>query len=72
MYKIYYCVENIFNALKKNNKNGIDENDINNFMKMNGRKLCHYEVELLMDRFDKNKDGIIDFDEFFNEIRPKL
>jgi Ca2+-binding EF-hand superfamily protein len=40
--------------------------------KKNGKKLCKYEIELLMDRFDKNKDGIIDFDEFFNEIKPKI
>ena len=72
MYKIYYCVENLFNSLKKNNKDGIDENDIYEFMKNNGRKLYDFEVELLMDRFDKNKDELIDFAEFYNEIKPKL
>ena len=34
--------------------------------------MCKYEIELIMNRFDKNKDNIIDFDEFFNEIRSKL
>ena len=72
MYKIYYCVENLFNSLRKDNKDGIDENDIFEFMKNNGRKLCKFEVELLMDRFDKNKDELIDFAEFYNEIKPKL
>ena len=71
-YKIYYCVENLFNSLKKNDSEGLDENDIYDFMKMNGKKMCKYEIEMIMNRFDKNKDNIIDFDEFFNEIRSKL
>ena len=72
MYKIYYCIENLFVSLKKRRKNGIDINDIYDFMKINGKKLCKFELELLMERFDKNKDNIIDFEEFYNEIRPKL
>ena len=72
MFKIYYCIENLFNSLKKNNKKGIDKDDICDFMKTNGRKLCQFEIELLMERFDKNKDELIDINEFFNEIRPKL
>ena len=72
IYKIYYSIDNLFNSLKKKSNNGIDKNDINDFMKMSGKNLCKFELELLMDRFDKNKDNIIDFEEFFNEIIPKL
>jgi Ca2+-binding EF-hand superfamily protein len=72
IYKIYVSMENLFNSLKKNYNNGLDQEDICNFMETNGRKLCQYEIDLLMEKFDKNKDGLIDFDEFFSEISPKI
>ena len=72
MKQKYDYIQNLFNCWKKKDKKGLDEDDINIFMETNGRKLYQYEVELLMERFDKNKDGIIDFDEFFNEVIPKL
>ena len=72
IYKIYVCMENLFNSLKKNYNNGLDQEDVCNFMETNGRKLCQYEIDLLMEKFDKNKDGLIDFDEFFSEISPKI
>ena len=39
-------------------------------MKKNKYRLTNKEIELLMDRFDKNKDGMIDYKEFLSEILP--
>ena len=60
----------LFNKIKKNYSIGIYKEDIANFMKKNKRNLTNKEIELLMDRFDKNKDGMIDYKEFLNEITP--
>lgn len=39
-------------------------------MKKNKYKLSNNEIELLMDRFDKNKNGMIEYKEFIIEISP--
>ena len=65
-------MENLFNEIKKENSDKIDMDDICNFMEFNGKILNKYESKYFMDRFDKNKDGLIDFNEFLNEIIPKL
>ena len=60
----------LFNKLKRNYSIGIYKEDIANFMKKNKYRLTNKEIELLMDRFDKNKDGMIDYKEFLSEILP--
>ena len=60
----------LFNKIKKNYSVGIYKEDIGNFMKKNKYKLNNNEIELLMDRFDKNKNGMIDYKEFIMEISP--
>ena len=60
----------LFNKIKKNYSIGIYKEDISNFMKKNKHRLSNNEIELLMERFDKNKDGMIDRKEFLNEITP--
>ena len=60
----------LFNKIKKNYSIGIYKEDIANFMKKNKYKLNNKEIELLMERFDKNKDGMIDYKEFIIEISP--
>ena len=60
----------LFNKIKKNYSIGIYKEDIANFMKKNKYKISNGDIELLMERFDKNKDGMIDFKEFLNEISP--
>ena len=60
----------LFNKIKKNYSVGIYKEDIANFMKKNEYKLSNKEIELLMERFDKNKNGIIDYKEFILEITP--
>ena len=63
-------VSDLFNKIKKNYSVGIYKEDIANFMKKNDYKLNNKEIELLMERFDKNKNGIIDYKEFMLEIAP--
>jgi Ca2+-binding EF-hand superfamily protein len=60
----------LFNKIKKNYSVGIYKEDITNFMKKNKYKLNNNEIELLMDRFDKNKNGMIEYKEFIIEISP--
>ena len=60
----------LFNKIKKNYSVGIYKEDIANFMKKNKYKLNSNEIELIMDRFDKNKNGMIDYKEFIIEISP--
>ena len=62
----------LFNKIKKNYSMGIYKEDIKSFMKKNKRKLLPDEVESLMNRLDKNKDGVIDYKEFLQEITPML
>ena len=58
----------LFNKIKKNYSIGIYKEDLANFMKKNKHRLNNRDIELLMERFDKNKDGMIDFKEFLSEI----
>ena len=60
----------LFNKIKKNYSVGIYKEDIANFMKKNKHSLSNGEIELLMERFDKNKDGMVDYKEFISEISP--
>ena len=63
---IYY---DLFEEIKKGNKPGIQEDDINKFMKENGYDIKSYEIGLIMEIIDKNKDGIIDYEEFISFIQ---
>ena len=65
-----YTGYDLFNKIKKSYSIGIYKEDIANFMKKNRRTLSNGEIELLMERFDKNKDGMVDYKEFLNEISP--
>ena len=60
----------LFNKIKKHYSIGIYKEDLSNFMKKNKNILSNDEIELLMERFDKNKDGMIDYKEFLNAITP--
>ena len=65
-----FSVFDLYNKIKKNYSMGIYKEDIANFMKKNKYILTNRENELLMERFDKNKDGLIDYKEFLNQISP--
>ena len=72
-YKAYLIIENLFNSLKgKYTGDYLEINDLESFMELFGTKLQKIEKDILIQRFDKNKDGYFDFNDFFNEIMPKL
>ena len=60
----------LFGEIKKKNKPGIQRDDINKFMKENGGQLKYDDIDIIMERMDKNKDGIIDYEEFIKEVQP--
>jgi Ca2+-binding EF-hand superfamily protein len=65
-----YTGFDLFNNIKKSYSIGIYKEDIANFMRKNKHRLSNGEIELLMERFDKNKDGLVDYKEFLSEISP--
>ena len=64
---IYY---DLFEEIKQVNKLGIDGEDIDKFMKENEYDIKEEETEIIMTKMDKNKDNLIDYSEFIDEIRP--
>ena len=60
----------LFEEIKKREKNGIQGDDIDKFMKEYGYELNENDIDLLMNRFDSKKIGVIDYGEFIDEIRP--
>ena len=61
-----------FNTLKPNYSNSISKRDIESFCQQFGKILTPFESEILFDKLDKNKDGVITYNEFLGEITPKF
>ena len=61
----------LFEDIKKENKPGILREDIDKFMNENGYNVKNDEIEIIMKKMDKNKDGVIDYEEFIGEIQSK-
>ena len=64
---IYY---DLFESIKKGNKLGIEKDDIETFMKENEYDIKEEEVNIIMEKMDKNRDSLIDYSEFIDEIKP--
>ena len=62
----------LFNLIKKNFCTGIYKEDIIDFMEKNGKFLQPFETKLLIDKLDKDNDGIISYNEFMIELMPKI
>jgi Ca2+-binding EF-hand superfamily protein len=62
----------LFGGIKKENKPGIEKDDIDKFMRENGYNIKDNEILIIMEKMDKNKDDIIDYGEFISEINPKI
>ena len=62
----------LFNLMKKNYSVGVYREDIDKFLCSRGKIFNNNEIDTLMRRLDKNKDGVIDYTEFLTEITPKF
>ena len=60
----------LFDEIKKENKSGIEKDDIEKFMKENGYDIKEGDTDIIMEKMDKNKDDLIDYGEFIDQIRP--
>ena len=60
----------LFEEIKKENKSGIEKDDIEKFMKENGYDIKEGDTDIIMEKMDKNKDDLIDYGEFIDQIRP--
>ena len=61
----------LFEDIKKENKPGIQRDDIDKFMNENGYNVKDDEIDVIMEKMDKNKDGVIDYEEFIGEVQFK-
>ena len=61
----------LFNNIKKRFCNVIYKDDLINFLEINNKKFKTFEIKMLIDKLDKDQDGIISYEEFLNEITPK-
>ena len=60
----------LFESIKKGNKLGIEKDDIETFMKENEYDIKEDEVNIILEKMDKNRDSLIDYSEFIDEIKP--
>ena len=71
--KISIKIRNLFDSLKiKNNVDYLDINDFEIFVGIYNKKLDEIEKNILLKKFCKNKKVCVDYNDFFNEIFPKL
>ena len=62
----------LFNMINRNSCPGIYKEDLVCLLEKNCKFLQPFETEILIDRFDKNQDGMISYNEFADEICPKM
>ena len=60
----------LFEEIKKENKSGIEKDDVEKFMKENGYDINENDIGIIMEKMDRNKDDLIDYGEFIDQIRP--
>ena len=63
---------NLYNIINRNCCPGIYKEDFVCLLEKNNKFIQPYENEILIDRFDKNNDGIINYNEFIDEITLKM
>lgn len=70
--RAYFDLSLSFKALDMKNKGEIDKNDIAMFLEERHLYVIDKDLRNLMDRFDKNKDGIITYSEYIQEMTPRV
>ena len=59
----------LFKAIKNEDKLGIEKDDIYKFMKENEYNAKEEDIDIIFEKMDKNKDNLIDYSEFIDEIK---
>jgi len=67
-----FSIYRAFKALDKNRNGFIGIEDIKDLLNENGFYACQKELLSLMGRLDKNQDGRVSYNEFVEELRPKI
>ena len=60
----------LFESIKKENMSGIEKDDIDKFLKENEYDVKDNDIDIIMEKMDKNRDNLIDYGEFIDEIKP--
>jgi len=60
-----------FDLIKGKYQNYILKENLNYFLQKHSMFVSQFELDALFDRFDKNRDGKITFNEFIQEVLPK-
>ena len=60
----------LFESIKKENMSGIEKDDIDKFLKENEYDVKDNDIDIIMEKVDKNRDNLIDYGEFIDEIKP--
>lgn len=66
---------NVFEAFKLcdvNHDGIITEIELATFLESRGIECDNHDIHLLMDKFDKDRDGKISYHEFMEEMMPKI
>lgn len=67
----YFNPVQAFNSLDLNMDGRINSNEIKRIIESRGFYVTQKEAQQVLSKYDKNKDGLIDYHEFVDEIEPK-
>ena len=65
-----FCINEVWNILSKfsNNDKCLNVKDFGNFLKSYSYNLTSYEIEVIFNKFDFDKDELINYDDFNHEF----
>ena len=67
---ISFRIQNTFERIDRLGKGYIVDSDIVTFLQISDIAFINKDVDLLMARWDKNRDGIISYSEFSHDLYP--
>ena len=65
-------IMNLLERFKNSTKDGLTIKELKELMNKSGNRIEHIEAELIMQRYDKDRDGRISNTEFIREVTPIL
>lgn len=67
----YFSAHDAFTAVDTDRNGYLTRDEFKNILRDNGFYATDSEVSILIDRYDRNRDGRISYSEFIDEILPK-